>query len=140
MTKPARRQPTLNLQAYSKQQSWLLLAVILSVGLLETLFFNSHGIVTKSAALGALLSFVAQWVFTRFVFWHSGYRARRQIVSQLYRGQMAKWLIIILGFVLIFTLIKPLSAAALIFGFITMQLAHNILSAVLGNHHGSTNN
>lgn len=129
MTTPARREPTLNLQAYSKQQAWLLLIVILITWAIDALWLKSSGTVAKSTALGALLSFVAQSVFTRFVFWHSGYRARRQIVSQLYRGQMMKWLIIALGFALIFNIVKPLSAPALIIGFMILQLAHGVLLA-----------
>ncbi len=133
MTQPAKRQPTLNLSAYSKQQSWLLLVVILIIWAVDALWLKSDGIITKSATLGALLSFAAQWVFTRFVFWHSGYRARRQIVSQLYRGQMIKWLIIAFGFALIFSFIQLLSAPALIIGFVLMQVGHNILFAFLSD-------
>lgn len=133
MTKPAPRAPTLNLSAYSKKHAWLLLTVILSIWAIDALFIKSQGQVTQSAALGALLSFSAQWVFTRFVFWRSGSQARRQIVGQLYRGQMLKWLIIGAGFALIFTSFDTLSAPALLIGFIVMQISQGILLAFLSH-------
>ncbi|WP_350552791.1 ATP synthase subunit I, partial [Pseudoalteromonas sp. 120-MNA-CIBAN-0494] len=66
-----------------------------------------------------------QAVFASFIFWHTGYRARRHIVSQLYRGQMVKWLLTVFGFALIFITVQPLAAPALFIGFMVMQISHS---------------
>lgn len=125
MTKPAKRTQTDQIRLYIKRQAWVLLTLIVVVWILDQLWLHSNLLVVKGTAIGALLSFTTQVVFAGFVFWHTGYRARLRIVSQLYRGQMAKWLLTVLGFALIFITIKPLSAPALFIGFMVMQISHS---------------
>ena len=125
MTKPAKRTQKDKISVYIKRQAWILFILIVSVSMLDVVWLQSELIVAKSTALGALLSFTSQAIFAAFIFWYTGYRARRHIVSQLYRGQMVKWLLTVFGFALIFITIRPLSAPALFIGFIVMQISHS---------------
>ena len=125
MTKPAKRTQKDKIGIYIKRQAWLLFILIIAAWIIETIWLGSELIVAKSAAIGALLSFMTQVVFALFIFRHTGYRARQHIVSQLYRGQMAKWLLTVFGFALIFITVQPLSAPALFIGFMVMQISHS---------------
>ncbi len=125
MTKPAKRTQTDKIGLYIKRQAWILFILIVSVSILDIAWLQSELIVAKSTAIGALLSFTSQAIFAIFVFWYTGYRARRHIVSQLYRGQTVKWLLTVFGFALIFITIRSLSAPALFIGFIVMQISHS---------------
>lgn len=121
MTKPAKRTQKDKISLYLKRQAWVLFILIIIVSLLDMMWLHSQLLIAKSTAIGALLSFMTQAVFAGFIFWYTGYRARLHIVSQLYRGQMVKWLLTVVGFALIFIMIRPLSAPALFIGFIIMQ-------------------
>ncbi|MGP4789421.1 ATP synthase subunit I [Psychrobacter sp. 1Y11] len=125
MTKPAKRTQNQQISIYIKRQAWILFILIIITWLIDNIWLHSELLVAKSTAIGALLSFITQAVFAGFVFWHTGYRARLHIVNQLYRGQMAKWLLTLFGFALIFITIKPLSAPALFIGFMVMQISHS---------------
>lgn len=125
MSRPARRAQKDQISLYIKRQAWILFILIVMISLLDVIWLHSQLVIAKSFAIGASLSFVNQAVFASFVFRHSGYRARRHIVSQMYRGQTIKWLLTVLGFALIFITIKPLLAPALFIGFIIMQLSHS---------------
>ncbi|MGP5436384.1 ATP synthase subunit I [Psychrobacter alimentarius] len=126
MTKPARRTQKDKIGIYIKRQAWILFILILIVWTIDTVWLNSSQLtIAKSTAIGALLSFVTQAVFAFFIFWYTGYRARQHIVSQLYRGQMAKWLLTVFGFALIFITVQPLSVPALFIGFMVMQISHS---------------
>ncbi|WP_201617778.1 ATP synthase subunit I [Psychrobacter urativorans] len=125
MTKPAKRTQKDQIGVYLKRQAWILFILIVIASILDVAWLHSGLIVAKSSAIGALLSFATQAVFAGFIFWHTGYRARGRIVSQLYRGQIIKWLLTVFGFALIFIIIKPLSAPALFIGFIVMQISHS---------------
>lgn len=125
MTRPAKRDQKDQIGIYIKRQMWILFILIIIAAILDVIWLQSQLIVAKSTAIGALLSFATQVVFAGFIFWHSGYRARGLVVSQLYRGQMFKWLLTVAGFALIFITIRPLSAPALFVGFIVMQISHS---------------
>ena len=125
MTKPAKRTQKDNIGIYLKRQAWILFILIVIAGIVDVALLHTQLIAAKSLAIGALLSFATQVVFAGFIFWHTGYRARGRIVSQLYRGQMVKWLLTVFGFALIFITIQPLSAPALFIGFMVMQISHS---------------
>ena len=126
MTKPAKRTQKDKIGIYIKRQAWILFVLILIAWIVDTVWLTSSQlIIAKSTAIGTLLSFVTQAVFAFFIFWYTGYRARQHIVSQLYRGQMAKWLLTVFGFALIFITVQPLSAPALFIGFMVMQISHS---------------
>ena len=127
MTQPATRTQKHHIGRVIKRQLWVLFILIALVIVIDIVLLHTQLLVAKSLSIGALLSFATQVVFASFIFWHSGYRARQHIVTQLYRGQMFKWLLTIVGFAAIFIMVKPLSAPALFFGFIVMQISHSLL-------------
>ena len=127
MTQPATRTQKHHISRVIKRQLWVLFILIALAIVIDMVLLHTQLLVAKSLSIGALLSFATQVVFASFIFWHSGYRARQHIVTQLYRGQMVKWLLTIVGFAAIFIMVKPLSAPALFFGFIIMQISHSLL-------------
>jgi ATP synthase protein I len=77
--------------------------------------------VALSAALGALICWLASCYFTWQSFRDAGARATKQVLLNMYRGMMGKFAIVIVGFILILSNVKPLSPAALFCGFILVQ-------------------
>ncbi|CAG67150.1 MULTISPECIES: ATP synthase subunit I [Acinetobacter] len=74
-----------------------------------------------SAALGALVCWIAYCYFSWQSFRTSGARASRQVLSNMYRGMLGKFAVVIVGFILILSNVKPLSPVALFCGFILVQ-------------------
>ena len=74
-----------------------------------------------SAALGALVCWLASCYFSWQSFRAAGARASRDVLSNMYRGLMAKFSIVVVGFILILINVKPLSAVALFCGFMLVQ-------------------
>ena len=74
-----------------------------------------------SAALGALVCWLALCYFAWQSFRTAGARASRQVMLNMYRGMLGKFAIVIVGFILILSNVKPLSAVALFCGFILVQ-------------------
>ena len=74
-----------------------------------------------SAALGALVCWLAHCYFAWQSFRTAGARASRQVMLNMYRGMLGKFAIVIVGFILILSNVKPLSAGALFCGFILVQ-------------------
>ena len=75
-----------------------------------------------SAALGALVCWLAHCYFAWQSFRTAGARASRQVMLNMYRGMLGKFAIVIVGFILILSNVKPLSAVALFCGFILVQV------------------
>lgn len=144
-----RNKQRLKLRRQAKLRGIILLAIILTAWLIDFTFFSggtekllddqfidtksintdfieTKFIVTKSVAIGAILNWLAQSVFSWFVFRYFGAQAKHNIVGQLYVGQIVKWLIVIIGFSIIFMTLKSLSAASIILGFVIMQIGHFI--------------
>ncbi len=74
-----------------------------------------------SAALGALLCWLATCYFSWQSFRAAGARASKQVLANMYKGMMGKFAIVIVGFILILSNVKPLSAVALFCGFMLVQ-------------------
>lgn len=110
-----------------KYQLWVLFGVIVC-GVLIEWGMQGRLEMIKSLASGMVLAFIAQSIFTRLAYRAVGARARRLVVMNLYLGQMLKWLITLLGFALIFGLIKPGYAALTLMGYIIMQLTHIVMT------------
>ena len=77
--------------------------------------------VAISAALGALVCWLASCYFTWQSFRAAGARASKQVLSNMYRGMLGKFAIMIVGFILILSNVEPLSPVALFSGFILVQ-------------------
>ena len=78
-------------------------------------------IAAYSAALGAFVCWLASCYFSWQSFRAAGARATKQVLSNMYRGMMGKFAIVIVGLILILSNVKPLSAVALFCGFILVQ-------------------
>ena len=74
-----------------------------------------------SAALGAFVCWLATCYFSWQSFRAAGARASKQVLSNMYRGMLGKFAIVIVGFILILSNVKPLSPVALFCGFILVQ-------------------
>ena len=74
-----------------------------------------------SAALGALVCWLAHCYFAWQSFRTAGARASKQVMLNMYRGMLGKFAIVIVGFILILSNVKPLSQVALFCGFILVQ-------------------
>ena len=74
-----------------------------------------------SAALGALVCWLASCYFTWQSFRTAGARATKQVLLNMYRGLLGKFAIMVVGFILILINVKPLSAVALFCGFMLVQ-------------------
>ena len=72
-----------------------------------------------SAALGALVCWLAHCYFAWQSFRTAGARASKQVMLNMYRGMLGKFAIVIVG--LILSNVKPLSPVALFGGFILVQ-------------------
>ena len=74
-----------------------------------------------SAALGALVCWLAHCYFAWQSFRTTGARASKQVMLNMYRGMLGKFAIVIVGFILILSNVQPLSPVALFCGFILVQ-------------------
>ena len=74
-----------------------------------------------SAALGAFVCWLASCYFSWQSFRAAGARASKQVLTNMYRGMWGKMAIVIVGFILILSSVKPLSPVALFCGFILVQ-------------------
>ena len=116
----------IKLRRQARLRSSSLLIIIIVTWLLDVTLLQSNLLIVKGVALGALINWIAQAIFAWFAFRYTGAQARHSIVGQLYIGQIVKWFVVMLGFGLVFATIKPISAGAVIIGFIAMQIAHFI--------------
>ncbi|WP_434352780.1 ATP synthase subunit I [Psychrobacter sp. HD31] len=128
---PASRNSKVKINKALKQESWILFISICVLIVIDWLWLsNDTGqlIHAKSFALGALLGYLTHVLFVLIMFRYSGAKASRNIVNQFYLGAAIKWFVTLVGFSLIFIIIRPLSALALFIGFIVMQISHSLIS------------
>lgn len=137
MTQPARPFSThaQNLYKVIRQQSWLLLGMIMLMSGLDFLF-NASGDVhshpnsyamTKNSLAGGVLAWISHWLFAKISLRHGGYRQRRQVVNNFYLAQVVKWVVTMLGFALIFIYLSPLKPLWVFVGYFIMQIAQILL-------------
>ena len=79
-------------------------------------------VAAKSAALGALVYCLASGYFAWQAFRSSGARASQQILGNMYRGLIGKFVIVVVGLILILSSVSPLSMVAVLGGFILVQM------------------
>lgn len=92
-------------------------------------------IAAKSAALGALVYWLASSYFAWQSFKSSGARASRQILSNMYLGLMGKFVIVVVGLILILNSISPVSMVAVLGGFMLVQAMSWVAPFWLTRHH-----
>lgn len=76
---------------------------------------------TLSSLLGGLCCSLPNAYFVWRAFRYRGARSAKLIVSSFYRGEAGKLVLTSAGFILVFTLVKPLEPLALFGSFITVQ-------------------
>lgn len=94
--------------------------VIPLVALLAALLFDLN--TAKSAVSGALIGWLGSVYFAWQAFRQSGANASRSILGGFYRGMIGKFVIVVVGFSLVFAMVRPLSAGAVLVGFGLVQL------------------
>lgn len=97
-------------------QAALIPLVILLAGLL------GGRVWATSAGYGALIAWVGSAYFAWQAFRYAGASASKRILGSFYRGMIGKFVLITLGFATVFAQVRPLSAAALLSGFVMVQL------------------
>lgn len=121
-----KQQQRLNLRKQARFRSIGLLFIVFITWLLDISYFKSGLQYTKSIVIGATLNWLSQAIFASFIFKYSGAIQTRGVVNQLYVGQLVKWLILIIGFSIVFMSPYRISAGAVISGFIMMQICYFI--------------
>jgi len=76
----------------------------------------------KSAVLGAFVAWLGSIYFAWQAFRQSGANASKSILGGFYRGMIGKFVIVVVGFSLVFAMVRPLSAGAVLIGFALVQL------------------
>ncbi|UNU72700.1 ATP synthase subunit I [Moraxella nasovis] len=123
IVKPAKRHQRDEVFAIQRQLSLALLILIVLTAAVEFGIFQSQALVyTKSLTAGLVLSYLAHWAFAIFAYRQTRIAAAKAIMLNVYLGQMIKWLLTLLGFALIFMLVRPIMASAVIIGYLLMQL------------------
>ena len=122
--KPQSHQKQIFLQ--QKRQLWVVFACVLAGWLFDVLVAGST-LIAKGVLCGALLSYIAQSVFTWLAYRTTGVKYRQTIMLNVYLGQIIKWLITLLGFALIFMAVRPINALAVFAGYFITQLLNVLL-------------
>jgi len=104
----------------AQQLSVAQLLVIPMVAALAAVFFDLT--VAKNAASGALIGWLGSVYFAWQAFRQSGATASRSILGGFYRGMIGKFVIVVVGFSMVFAMVRPLSAGAVLIGFALVQL------------------
>lgn len=112
---------------------WLFLLVVLGLCLDVALGYRQS--LARGLALGAVLAFFAQSIFTllsqRGKRSHQGKqidtRPAKVMLSDMTQGLIGKWVVVVLGFALIFNLPYVIFAPAVFVGFVLMQVGVVVL-------------
>ena len=111
------------------------LGILIPLSLLALL---SSKTLALSTLLGGLLCVLPHAYFASYAFRHMGARASAQIARAFYRGESGKFVLTLVGFASVFTLVKPLNAPALFIAYLIMLLVQWWMTAkVIGNHSSS---
>ncbi len=124
MSQPAKRSQFAKIKQSLRYQSWWLFVLVILVIIFDKLWLQSNLAWAKNFICGAVLNFISQYVLTKISFRHQGYLARKHTVNQLYLAEVCRWLISIVGFIIIFLLLKPLLAPIVFLGYIIVQISH----------------
>ena len=81
----------------------------------------SDVVAAKSAALGAFVYCIASGYFAWQSFRSSGARASKQILSNMSNGLIGKFVIVVVGLILILSTVSPISMVAVLGGFMLVQ-------------------
>ena len=79
-----------------------------------------NAIASYSALLGGLIYWLPNAYFTLYAFRFRGAQAATVVLRSIYRGETGKFVLTIIGFALVFLLVKPLSPIILFISYIAM--------------------
>ena len=127
MTRPALRDNTALATVFLRAMLWLVCGLIL-ISMLIDVLSEGQGLIAKGASAGVFLSYVMQCVSARLGLAKGSVA---QVVAGVYFAELAKWIVALVGFALIFKFAQPISAAAVLIGFIVMYVAAMVLFFVL---------
>ena len=114
------RQPTLLVDRRLARGLTKVQAIVIPVVALLA-YLIAGPVAAKSAALGALLCWLGSAYFAWQAFRQAGANASRQILSAMYKGMIGKFVIVIVGFIVIFKTVSPLLMPAVLGGFFLVQ-------------------
>lgn len=127
MPKPQKPFQPQKIQQAISRQSWLIFTLMLCGIILDTYLQQKNFIITKNVLIGAILAWIGQLIFAKIALSITG-KQHRQIVHRMYQATIIKWLFSLIGFILIFMYLKPLSAIWVFSGYIALQIGYAITS------------
>lgn len=130
-SRPAPKSHQVQIFAQQKRQIWVVFVLIFVAWLIDV-YFAQQQVLVKSVLAGAVLSYLAQSVFTWLAYRSVGANMRQVVMLNMYLGQIVKWLLTLLGFALIFVSVKPVNALAVFAGYFLVQLSFVALMWKIG--------
>ena len=138
MRRSERRQQRIGyLKKQFRWQTWALLGLIVMTALLDyvALGMAEQALLSKSMALGASLSWISQTLFTVIASSTAkrtlSQTTNKSMVRGMYVGQGVKWIVTLIGFAIIFSLVAPILTWATLLGYAVMQLITLVIMAYL---------
>lgn len=125
----ARRNDNSRFRRYLLVYTGQILALLLLTGMVALLRPQS----AMSFLVGGLIHFIAALCFAFSVFHHSGIVSSQVFVRSFYRGELVKFFLTALGFILAFSVLDALIVPALFAGFVLMMVMHTFALACVGN-------
>lgn len=126
-SRPAQPFQAYPLQQSVRRQAWLILVLVIVGMLIDWVSRHPDWIVSKNLLAGSVLAWLGQLTFAKISLSLSGYRQRRQIVHRFYAAHLVKWVITLIGFILIYKLLTPLRAVWVLGGFMLLQINYTVL-------------
>ncbi|MGH1486638.1 MAG: ATP synthase subunit I [Cellvibrionaceae bacterium] len=84
-------------------------------------------VLAYSALIGGLIFWLPNAYFTLYAFRFRGAQAAAAVLRSMYRGEIGKFVLTIVGFSIVFSVVKPLEPISLFLTYIVMTVTHWIL-------------
>ncbi|WP_294034460.1 ATP synthase subunit I [uncultured Moraxella sp.] len=126
MTQPAKRTHQTLIFQRQRRQSYAVLGVIVIGIIISLVMGDTQHTIAKGMAMGSIVAYIAQSAFTYIAYHTTGARHARQIMLNMYLGQMTKWLITLVGLALTFIYLPTANEIAVIIGYLLMMIAHSV--------------
>lgn len=97
------------------------------LGLLVIPLWLFNTVLAYSALIGGLIYWIPNAYFTLYAFRFRGARAAATILRSMYRGEVGKFALTVVGFAIAFSLVKPLEPVSLFLAYIAMTISHCFL-------------
>ncbi|WP_460049247.1 ATP synthase subunit I [Sessilibacter sp. MAH2] len=105
--------------------------LILLVATTVLAYLLSSKVIAYSILLGGLLVVLPNVYFAFYAFRFMGSRQVGSALHSIYRGEMGKFTLTLVGFALVFLLVKPLHSQALFSAFVVTTVIHWITTSKL---------